>query len=93
LRHSFGTEMVRAGVSLLAVMKLLGHLKPEMTMLYVETSLLDLQREFNLARSQPRYLLPASRLPASIRSPQASSNTRHLTILMAEQISTGAERL
>jgi site-specific recombinase XerD len=70
LRHSFGTEMVRAGVSLLAVMKLLGHLKPEMTMRYVEMSLLDLQREFNLARSQPRHLLPASPLPASIRSPQ-----------------------
>jgi site-specific recombinase XerD len=28
LRHSFGTEMLRAGVSLPAVMKLLGHLNP-----------------------------------------------------------------
>ena len=64
--------MVRAGVGLPAVMKLLGHLKPDMTMLYVEVSALDLQREFDLARSQPRYLLPVSRLPASIRSPQAN---------------------
>jgi integrase len=72
LRHTFGTEMVRAGVSLLAVMKLLGHLKPDMTMLYVEVSLLDLQREFNLARSQPRHRLPAPRLPASVSSPQAN---------------------
>jgi site-specific recombinase XerD len=72
LRHSFGTEMVRAGVGLPAVMKLLGHLKPDMTMLYVEVSALDLQREFDLARSQPRHLLPVSRLPASIRSPQAN---------------------
>jgi site-specific recombinase XerD len=71
LRHSFGTEMVRAGVSLPAVMKLLGHLKPDTAMLYVEVSDPDLQREFDLARSQPRHLLPASRLPASIRSPQA----------------------
>ena len=70
LRHSFGTEMLRAGVSLPAVMKLLGHLKPEMTMLYVDVSLLDIQREFHLARSQPRHLLPASRLPASLSSPQ-----------------------
>ena len=62
LRHSFGTEMLRAGVSLPAVMKLLGHQNPEMTMRYVEVSLLDLQREFHLARSQPRHLLPASRL-------------------------------
>jgi integrase len=72
LRHSFGTEMVRAGVSLPAVMKLLGHLKPEMTMRYVEVALLDVQREFHLARSQPRHLLPAPRLPASISSPQAN---------------------
>jgi len=72
LRHSFGTEMIRAGVSLPAVMKLLGHLKPEMTMRYVQVSLLDVEREFHLARSQPRHLLPASRLPHSISSPQAN---------------------
>jgi len=72
LRHSYGTEMIRAGVTLPAVMKLLGHLKPEMTMRYVEICLLDLQREFDLARSQPRHLLPASRLPASLSSPQAN---------------------
>lgn len=72
LRHSFGTEMLRAGVSFPAVMKLLGHLTPAMTMRYVEVCLVDLQREFHLARSQPRHLLPASRLPTSIRSPQAN---------------------
>lgn len=72
LRHSYGSEMVRAGVSLPAVMKLLGHLKPEMTMRYVEVTLLDVEREFHLARSQPRHPLPASRLPASIGSPQAN---------------------
>jgi integrase len=70
LRHSFGTEMVRAGVSLPAVMKLLGHLKADMTMRYVEVALLDVQREFSLARSQPRHLLPASPIPASISSAQ-----------------------
>jgi hypothetical protein len=63
--------MLRAGVSFPAVMKLLGHLTPEMTMRYLEVSIPDLQREFHLARSQPRHLLPASRLPASISSPQA----------------------
>lgn len=74
LRHTFGTEMVRAGVSLLAVMKLLGHLKPDMTMLYVEVSLLDLQREFNLAVSQPRHRLPALRLPASVSQDGATKH-------------------
>jgi len=72
LRHSYGTEMTRAGVSLLAVMKLLGHLKPEMSLHYVEVSLLDLEREFLLARSQPRHLVPTSRLPASPASHQAN---------------------
>jgi site-specific recombinase XerD len=72
MRHSFGTEMVRAGVSLPAVMKMLGHIKPDMTLRYVEVSVLDLEREFHLARSQPRHLVPTSQLPASTTSPQAS---------------------
>ena len=70
LRHSFGTEMLRAGVSFPAVMKLLGHQNPEMTLRYVEVCLLDLQREFHLACSQPRHLLPASRFPNSTSSAQ-----------------------
>jgi integrase len=69
LRHSFGTEMLRAGVTLPAVMKLLGHVNPEMTMRYLDVALLDLQREFNLARSQPRHLVPATWLPASVGQP------------------------
>jgi predicted RNA-binding protein len=51
-------------------MKLLGHLKPEMTLHYLEVSLLDLQREFHLARSHPRHLLPAAKFPTSIGSRQ-----------------------
>ena len=39
-------------------MKLLGHTAPEMTMRYVDVALTDLQREFQLARSQPRHLAP-----------------------------------
>jgi hypothetical protein len=71
LRHSYGTEMTRAGVSLPAVMTLLVHLKPEMSLHYVEVSLVDLECEFLLARSQPRHLVPTSRLPASPASRQA----------------------
>jgi integrase len=58
LRHTFATEMLRAGVSFPALMKLLGHTSPEMTMLYVEVALVDLQREFQQARSKPRHLVP-----------------------------------
>jgi integrase len=58
LRHTYATEMLRAGVSFPAVMKLLGHTSPEMTMLYIEVALNDLQREFQQARSKPRHLVP-----------------------------------
>jgi hypothetical protein len=50
--------MLRAGVSFPALMKLLGHTSPDMTMLYVEVALNDLQREFQQARSKPRHLVP-----------------------------------
>ena len=58
LRHTYATEMLRAGVSFPALMKLLGHTSPDMTMLYVEVVLTDLQREFQRARSKPRHLVP-----------------------------------
>jgi site-specific recombinase XerD len=57
-RHTYATEMLRAGISFPTLMKLLGHTSPEMTMLYVEVALVDLQREFQLARAKPRHLLP-----------------------------------
>jgi site-specific recombinase XerD len=64
LRHTYATEMVRAGVSLPALMTLLGHVKAEMTMKYVLVAGDDLQREFHLARSQPRHLVPQPKAPA-----------------------------
>jgi len=57
-RHSYATEMLRAGITFPVLMKLLGHVDPEMTMRYVDIALTDLQREFNQARSNPRYLIP-----------------------------------
>jgi integrase len=56
LRHTYASELVRAGVGLPALMKLLGHVNPEMTMRYVDVVGTDLQREFHLAQSQPRHL-------------------------------------
>ena len=48
-----------------ALMKLLGHVNPEMTMRYVDVVGTDLQREFHLARSQPRHLVPQPKAPNS----------------------------
>jgi len=70
-RHTYATEMLRAGVSLPAVMKLLGHSTPRMTMLYVDITQMDLQREFQLARSHPRHLVPPPRVPVPVTAPHA----------------------
>jgi integrase len=57
-RHTYATEMLRSGVSFPVLMKLLGHVNPEMTMHYLDVALTDLEREFQLARAKPRHLAP-----------------------------------
>src|SRR5216683_2788306 len=69
-RHTYGTEMLRAGVGFAGVMKLLGHKSPHMTLEYLEITQPDLQREFLLALSHPRHLAP-SRAISSGSSPRA----------------------
>jgi len=65
LRHTYASEMLRNGVGLPAVMKLLGHTSPEMTMQYLDVTLNDLQRAFELARSKPRHLVPQPKVPSA----------------------------
>jgi integrase len=68
-RHSYASEMLRSGVGFPAVMKLLGHASPQMTMRYLDVALSDLRREFDLARSKPRHLAPQPKSPiASLRA-------------------------
>ena len=66
LRHTYATSLLRAGVSLPALMKLLGHRCANMTLRYVEITQKDLQREFHLARLNPRHLIP---LPTQLSTP------------------------
>jgi site-specific recombinase XerD len=58
LRHTYATEMLRIGMSFPAVMKLLGHVSPEMTLRYVEITQADLQREYFAACARPRHTIP-----------------------------------
>jgi site-specific recombinase XerC len=69
LRHTYASEMLRCGVALPSIMKLLGHASPEMTMVYLDIVLTDLQREFDLACSHPRHAAPPPRTPASLTRP------------------------
>ncbi len=69
LRHDYATEMLRAGVGFPVLMRLHGHVSPDMTMRYLDVALTDLQREFVLARSKPRHLAPQPKTsPARLRA-------------------------
>jgi integrase/recombinase XerD len=58
-RHTFGADMVRAGISLPALMRLMGHSHIHTTMLYVQLSPQDVWREFQRAvQSRNRPQLP-----------------------------------
>ena len=94
LRHTYATEMLRLGVSLPALMQLLGHKDIRMTLRYVQVTQSDLQREFHLARqnaAQP-HRLPTLSLPtytASADLPgiqQALAATRHLLEMYRRQL-------
>ncbi|MGD0417881.1 MAG: site-specific integrase [Terriglobales bacterium] len=63
LRHTYASEMIRSSVTLPALMKLLGHADPEMTMRYVDVTSNDLQREYHLARLKPRHITPQPKAP------------------------------
>jgi len=51
-RHSFGADMVRAGMSLPALMHLMGHANIQTTMLYVQIAPQDVWREYAHAVQQ-----------------------------------------
>jgi site-specific recombinase XerD len=86
LRHTFASEMLRLGVSLPALMQLLGHKDIRMTLRYVQVTQQDLQREFHAARQravQPHQtpVLSAPNCASAADVPgirQALAATRHL---------------
>jgi len=51
-RHTFGTDMARAGMSLAALQKLMGHENPEMTLQYINLSQADLAEAYQLAAAE-----------------------------------------
>ena len=74
LRHSFATEMIRAGVSLPALMCLLGHKSIRMTLSYVQVTPNDLHQQYRQARQNiaSKYLLP--KLPVTPNAPNTGSS-------------------
>jgi site-specific recombinase XerD len=95
LRHTYASEMIRLGVSLPSVMKLLGHKTIRMTLRYVQVTQRDLQREFHLARqnavhvhqvpelSVSTFLSASSDLPGILHTLAAA---RHLLEMYRRQL-------
>jgi integrase len=98
LRHTYATEMLRSGVGFPALMNLLGHASPEMTMRYIDVALTDLRREFDLARSKPRHLVPQPKTPiASLRAGldgviDAFLSAQHVLEMFRRALPNGAAR-
>ena len=102
LRHSFATEMVRLGVSLPALMRMMGHRDIRMTLRYVEVVQLDLPREFHRAREKMASLYSIPQLPVlSTTAParidldticQAITGTHRALQLLQTQLEDKARR-
>lgn len=68
LRHTFATEMARGGMSVPALMKILGHSTPDMTLRYIEVANVEMQDAYYqaiaklncLKRLRPTLSPPAS---------------------------------
>ena len=52
LRHTFATEMARAGMCVQVLMRILGHQDAKMTMQYIDVAAVDLRREYDNALKQ-----------------------------------------
>ena len=59
-RHTFASDMVRAGVSLPALMQLMGHADIHTTMVYVEVSPLEVYQQYTRAVAQFIRPLPGT---------------------------------
>jgi integrase len=74
LRHTFGTSLVNAGMNLPALMALLGHVTPEMTLRYAKLASPTIRDAYNTAMTKvtgrrPLFVIPAgsaTAIPAKV---------------------------
>jgi len=55
-RHTFGSDMIRAGISLPALQRLMGHANIETTLLYIQITPQDVYAEYSRAVAQQTAL-------------------------------------
>jgi len=98
LRHTWASEMIRCGISLPALMQLMGHKNIRMTLRYLKITQPDLQREFYNARhnTTQAYRLPTLSVPVATADipgiRQALAATRHLLEMYRRQLSDDKTR-
>jgi integrase len=68
LRHTFGTTLVNAGMSLPALMALLGHVTPEMTLRYAQIASPTVRAAYDTAMGKVRTRRPLLVIPAGQRT-------------------------
>lgn len=94
LRHTWASELLRCGISLPALMQLMGHKTIRMTLLYLKVTQPDLQREFYKARrnTAQTHQLPALAVSAATADlpgiDRSLAATRHLLEMYRRQLST-----
>lgn len=92
LRHTWASDLLRRGISLPALMQLMGHKDIRMTLRYLKVTQPDLQREFYKARQntiQPYRLPTLSASTATADLPgihRALAATRHLLEMYRRQL-------
>lgn len=98
LRHTWASEMLRCGISLPALMQLMGHKDIRMTLRYLKITQPDLQREFYKARQNTTQSYPLPSLSASAATAdlpgirQALAAARHLLEMYRRQLSDDKTR-
>lgn len=98
LRHTWASEMLRCGISLPALMQLMGHKDIRMTLRYLKITQPDLQREFYKARQNTAQSYPLPSLSVSATTAdlpgirQALAVTRHLLEMYRRQLSDDKSR-
>lgn len=61
-RHTFASDMVRAGVSLPALMQLMGHARIQTTLVYVQVTPLEVYQQY--ARAVAQHIRPVPGIPS-----------------------------
>jgi len=98
LRHTWASEMLRCGISLPALMQLMGHKDIRMTLRYLKITQPDLQREFYKARQNTTQSYPLPSLSVSAATAdvpgirQALAAARHLLEMYRRQLSDDKAR-